>query len=156
MVDFKITRTVAKIVRNELQLNVEEIASRVGCKPGTILQLETGHWQPTSGKVFDYYERQWTAISDFNKQKSARILGLALNPEPVKHKPKRKIKTVKSKKYVRDDQYAMRFSGQMAQYLYEACERGMYESPAEYVRDLIRQDKLKRKMEEKYEAELAA
>ena len=107
MVDFRITRTVAKIVRNELQLNVEEIASRVGCKPGTILQLETGHWLPASGKVFDYYERQWTAISDFNKQKSARILGLTLDPEPVKHKPKRKIRTVKSKKYVRDDQYAM-------------------------------------------------
>ena len=33
---------------------------------------------------------------------------------------------------------------------------GMYENPGEYVRDLIRQDRLKRKMEEKYEAELAA
>ena len=156
MVDFKITRKVAKIVRNELQYNIDEIANQIGCATGTIAQLETGHWQPTSGKVFDYYQRQWTAISDFNKQKSARILGLTLDPEPVTHKLKRKIRTVKSKKDVKNERYAMRFSNQITQYLYEACEKGMYETPAEYVRDLIRQDKLKRKMEEKYEAELAA
>ena len=130
MVDFKITRKVAKIVRNELQYNIDEIANQIGCKTGTIAQLETGHWQPTSGKVHAYYKQQWFRISEEDKEKSAKILGL-LYKDPVPLKPKRKIRTVKSKKYVRDDKYAMRFSGQMAQYLYESCEIGMYESPAD-------------------------
>ena len=120
--DFKITRKVAKIVRNELQYNIDEIANQIGCKTGTIAQLETGHWQPTSG-----------------------------NPVAKKYK-KKKIDIG----YVNPNQYSMRFTGEMSRYLHDAAKYGMYENPGEYVRDLIRQDRLKRKMEEKYEAELAA
>lgn len=152
MVDFKITRKVAKIVRNELQYNIDEIANQIGCKTGTIAQLETGHWQPTSGKVHAYYKEQWFRISEEDKEKSARILGL-LHKNPVAKKYKKKKIDIG---YVNPNQYSMRFTGEMSRYLHDAAKYGMYENPGEYVRDLIRQDRLKRKMEEKYEAELAA
>ena len=152
MVDFKITRKIAKIVRNELQYNIDQIANQIGCKPGTIAQLETGHWQPTSGKVHAYYKQQWFSISEEDKEKSARILGL-LYKDPVPRKYKKAKMDIG---YTNRNQYSMRFTGEMSRYLHDAAKYGMYENPGEYVRDLIRQDRLKRKMEEKYEAELAA
>ena len=151
MVDFKITRKIAKIVRNELQYNVEEIANRIGCKAGTIAQLETGHWQPTSGKVHAFINNNGSVFEE-DKEKSARILGL-LYKDPVPRKYKKAKMDIG---YTNRNQYSMRFTGEMSRYLHDAAKYGMYENPGEYVRDLIRQDRLKRKMEEKYEAELAA
>ena len=151
MVEFKITRKIAKIVRNEMQYNIDEIANRIGCKTGTIAQLETGHWQPSSGKIHDFYKQQWFRISEEDKEKSAKILGLSTNPKPRKYK-----KSKMDIGYVNRNQYSMRFTGEMSRFIHDTAKDGMYENPGEYVRDLIRQDRLKRKMEEKYEAELAA
>lgn len=141
----RITKNIAKIVRGYLMRDPVQMAHAIGCKTGTITALECGNWEPKQGKVFDYYDKIFREIPKDDVASLSKTLGLE----------KKKIVTPKQfrqKKmeagYVTTSSYQMRFSGDMSRFIHIMAKEGMYENPGEYVRDLIRKDRLKRKEEE--------
>ena len=153
----KITKNIAKIVRAYVSRDQVQMAKAIGCSTGTITALECGNWQPQKGKIFDYYDKIFREIPKGDVEVLSSNLGLekkkVVTPKQFKQK---KIEAG----YRTTSEYQMRFTGEIARFIHDAAKDGMYENPGEYVRDLIRKDRLLRKENEEYDktfkAQLAA
>ena len=153
----RITKNIAKIVRAYVSRDQVQMAKAIGCSTGTITALECGNWQPQKGKIFDYYDTIFREIPKGDVEILSSNLGLekkkVVTPKQFKQK---KIEAG----YRNTSEYQMRFSGEMARFIHEMAKFGMYENPSEYVRDLIRKDRLQHKMkkeiEKKVKTQLAA